>query len=393
LVETIRDQSGDAGIKLPPGGREGGSAHSPMTLPPDPLVLEVGDELMPLFAGDEGASPFLDEMVPMMRDGLFYELGVQFPGLRLSVGADVPPSSARITINGVPEKDVEVRPDWVMVNDRVDAMVERGFAAEPVVNPATDTTGTLIPAHEAEAAEDLELTIWDAHGYVTLALSSVLRRKAAHFIGMDEAQAMLKQIEPFFPLLIAETVPKTVSLFVLTDVLRRLVAEGVSIRNLRSILMALAEWGRVENDPLMLTEYVRAALRRQITYKLRRGSKVVVAFLLHPDIETEIRGATRHTATGSYVDLEPDRLREILDAIQEPLDVLPEHAQVPEILTTMEIRSTVRRLVALKMPKLHVVSYHELRPETNIYPVGRISLDGFESRRGGVSVGGVQVWG
>jgi type III secretory pathway component EscV len=392
LVETIRDRSGDAGSELPAGGRQADGTRSPMTLPPNPLVLEVGEALAPLFEGDEGASPFLDEMVPMMRDGLFYELGVQFPGLRLQLGVDVPPSSARITINGVPEYQVKVRPDWVLVNNRVGAMAERGFAAEPAVNPANGAPSAWIPAHEATAASDLGLTTWDAHEFLILSISSVLRRKAADFIGIDEARTMLEQIKPFFPQLVAETVPKTVSPFVLTDVLRRLVAESVSIRNLRRILLALADWGRVEDDPLFLSEYARAALQRQITYRLSRGTNELVVFLLHPDIETSIRDATRHTATGSYVDLEPDHLRKILDAIREPLGALPDDAQAPQILTIMEIRSSVRRLVALSMPELHVVSYQELMPETAIQPVGRISLDGFRSRRG-VSVGGVPVWG
>ena len=88
--------------------------------------------------GDDGTSTF-DEMLLMMRDGLFYELGVPFPGPVLRTGSDVPPSSVRVVINDVPETLVEVRPDWVMVNDRVTAMAERGFVAQPAVNPATDT--------------------------------------------------------------------------------------------------------------------------------------------------------------------------------------------------------------------------------------------------------------
>jgi type III secretory pathway component EscV len=392
LVETIRDRSGNPGIELPGDDREVHGTRPPMTLPANPLVLEAGESLGPLFEGDAGTRTFLSEMVPMMRDGLFYELGVQFPGISLRSGSDAPLSFVRIVINDIPETQVEVRSDSVMVNDSVAAMAERGFAAEPAINPATGAECAWLPAHKAAAARDCGLTTWDAYGFLILALSSVLRRKAADFIGIDETRAMLRQIEPVFPQLIAETVPKTVSLFVLTDVLRRLVAEGVSIRNLRRILMALANWGRVETDPLYLTEYVRAALQRQITHRLSRGTNKLVVFLLHPDIETLIRNATRHTATGSYVDLEPDRLREILNAIRAPMGALGDNIQVPQILTVMEIRSAIRRLVAPSLPGLHVVSYQELGPTTNIQPIGRISLDGF-SPRTGVSVDGIPLRG
>ena len=390
LVETIRGRSGDAGIRLPTD-REAAGARSPVTLPAAPLALEVGDDLAPLFGGAKGARPFFDDMIPMMRDGLFYELGVQLPGVQLRRGADVPPSSLRIVINEIPEAQVEIHPDSVMVGDSVGAMEERGLGAAPAVNPATGAACAWIPAHQATAAMDLGLTTWDAHGFVILSLSAILRRKAADFIGIDAARTMLRQIEPVFPRLVAETVPKTVSLFVLTDVLRRLVAEGVSIRDLRRILMTLADWGRVEHDPLMLTEVVRAALKRPITYRLSRGTNQLVVLLLHPDIEVSIRDATRHTATGTYLDLEPGRLRKIMDAIREPWDALGRDVQAPQILTTLEIRSSVRRLVAPSMPRLHAVSYQELAPETNIQPIGRISLDGF-SPRAGVTVGGAPLW-
>jgi len=391
LIETIRERSGDSGIQLPAGGREADATRSPLTLTANPLVLEVGEQLAPLLEGDERTGPFAEEMVPLLYEGLFYELGVRFPGLSLRVSSAVPLSCARIVINDVPETEVEVHPDSVMVSDSVGALAELGIAAVAAVNPATGSPSAWIPARYATTAEDRGLVTWDARGFLILALSSVLRRKAADFIGIEETQALLEQIEPVFPLLVAETVPKTVSLFVLTDVLRRLVAELVSIRNLRLILMALADWGRVEDDPLMLTEYVRAALRRQLTYQLSRGAKQLVVFLLDPAIETSIKDAIRQTATGSYVDLEPERLRKILDAIREPLDSLPDNVQVPQILTVMEVRSSVRRLVAPSMPWLSVVSYQELGPDANIQPLGRISLSGFRGRAG-VTVDGVPLW-
>jgi type III secretory pathway component EscV len=392
LLETIRNRSGDTAIKLPDGGPEADAARAWATLSANPIVLEVGEALAVVFEGEHRRRRFDDELVPMMYDGLFYELGVQFPGLSRRVTAEVPRWSARIVLNDIPETEVEVHPGAVMVNDSVGAVAKLGISAEPGDNPATGAASAWIPTRAAAVARDHGLTTWDAHEFLVLALASVLRSKAADFIGIEEARAMLERIEPVFPQLVAETVPKTVPLFVLTDVLRRLVVELVSIRNLRRILMALADWGRVENDPLLLTEYVRAALQRQLTYQLSRGTNQLIVFLLHPEIETEIREATRYTATASYVDLDPTRLRKILDAIRGPVCALPDGLQAPQILTLVEIRSSVRRLVGTSMPWLHVVSYQELRPDTDIQPVGRIALDGF-SPRAGISVGGVPLWG
>lgn len=373
LIGTIRRRSGDESIQLPVAAQNT-SAMSPA----EPVVLEVSDELMPLFENDfQGSNPFIDEMVPMLRDGLFYELGVAFPEMQLRAGTDIPASSARLLINGVPEAEVEVRMGSVMVNETVDAMAERGFVASPGINLALNAASAWIAADRAAEARELDLTTWTEHQFLNLSLSAVLRRKAAAFIGINDAQAMLDQIKPVFPKLVAETVPGTVPLFTLTDVLRRLVTEEVSIRNLRWILMALADWGRVEQDPLFLTEYVRAALQRQITYQLSRGSGDLIVFLLDPDLEKEIADAMQRTTTASYVALEPNRVRQILEAIQRPFRAFPDGIQMPQILTILEIRSFIRRLVAGSMPRLHVLSYQELMPEAKIQPIGRISIEGF----------------
>jgi len=381
LVETIRNRSGNGSITLPNVGSDTDNTRSPLTLPANPLVLEVSEDLLSFFANDRRVTPFLEEHIPMMREGLFYELGVQFPKLSLRVWPDASSSSIRIVINDIPEKVIEFYPDLVMVNERASTMQALGFAAKPAVNPANDASCSWIPAYEVSAALKYDLTTWDAHEFLVLTLSAILRRRAANFISVKEAQAMLQQIEPVFPLLVTETIPKTVSLFVFTDVLRRLLAEGVSIRNLRRILMALVEWGRIEDDPLYLTEYVRAALQREIAHRVSRGQGEIIVLLLDPDIETLIRESMQFTKTGSYVDLEPEQLREILNAVEKALIGFPDDAQRPQILTIMEVRSSIRRLIAPLIPWLEVISYQELTPTINIQPIGRISFNGFTSSK------------
>jgi len=211
------------------------------------------------------------------------------------------------------------------------------------------------------------------------------------FSGPSIVSSLLALVEPVFPKLVSGTVPDPVSPFVFTDVLRRLLAEGVCIRDLRRILLTLADFGRIEQDPLMLTEYVRVGLKRQMTHVLSRGTNRVVVFLLHPSIERSVREAIVRTATGSYLDLPPRHLAQILQAIQRAVQTLPPGVQMPHILAPLEIRSSIRRLVAPTLPRLHAVSYHELRDDASIEPIGRITLDGFE-RRPGVSVGGVPLW-
>lgn len=379
LVATARELTGDDGI-VQLDDEVVAQDRAPEAMAVEPIALELGAGLASAFEA-EYRDHFVTEMIPMMRDGLFYELGVPMPDLAIRAAPDLPAAAARVLINGVPETVVELHLGWVMVNDDAVAMRARGFDAKPVANPANNAPCAWIPAADRDAAERGGLTIWDEEAFLVLTISALLRRKASDFVGVHEARVMLRKLALGFPNLVAEAVPEVVSEFLLSDVLRRLVAEQVSIRNLRRIVMALAERAPTERDPLYLTEHVRAALKREITYRLTHGTDTLIVLLLDPAIEATLRAATVHTPTGSYVDLPPERLRPILEAIRAAVVALGEGVQLPAIVTAMEIRAAVRRLVAPWLPLLHVASYHDLRPEVNIQPIDRISLDGPRHRR------------
>jgi len=340
-----------------------------------PIALEVAANLIPLVEDTGGGNKFLGEMVPMMRDGLFYELGVKFPGIRVRGNeTDLPDGTYIIMINEIPLVSGNVSLSKVLVNDTVDRLTLLNIKGEEAVNPANGSECAWIPDDFANIAEQAGLTTWDSAGYMVLHLSSVLRKNAAEFVGIQEVQNMLEQLEQAFPALVKEVVPKAVSPFQLTDILRRLVEEEISIRDLRSILQALAEWGQVENDTVMLTEYVRNALKRYISHKYTRGGNTLVVYLLDPQIEETVRSSIQHTQSGSYLALEPEITQEILTAVRNEVGNLPPTAQNPVILTTMEIRRYFRKLVELEFPHLAVLSYQELSPDMNIQPIARISL-------------------
>jgi len=339
-----------------------------------PIALEVAQDLIPLVDDAQG-SLFLNEMIPMMRDGLFYELGVRYPGLRVRGNeGDLPKGAYIIMINEIPLVMGTVDQEKLLVNDTPDRLKLLNIDGEPAVNPANQSECAWIALEHKEVAEQAGLTTWDAAGYMVLHLSAVLRKNASEFVGIQEVQNMLEQLEQAFPALVKEVVPKAVSPFQLTDILRRLVEEEISIRDLRSILQALAEWGPVENDTVMLTEYVRAALKRYISHKYTRGQSTLIVYLLDPQIEETVRSSIQHTSSGSYLALEPEITQEILAAVRNEIGNLPPSAQQPVVLTTMEIRRYFRKLVELEFPHLAVLSYQELSPEMNIQPIARISL-------------------
>jgi type III secretion protein V len=293
-----------------------------------PIAVEVSGELGALIGpradGDPG--PF-GALVPQLRERLFAELGLPLPAVRLRPGTGgLAPTAFVIRLNEVP--------------------LGRGDIPREAWGEATERLGDEV-----------------------LALA---RRYGHELFGLEETQGLLDALERTHPALVREVVPKLISPVLLTDVLRRLVEEGISLRNLRDILGALAEWAPQERDPVALTEHVRVALRRAITYKHAGDAGVLAAYLLDPMIEDAIRDAIQKTATGSYLALEPQISRDIVNAVGRALG--PEGASGAVLLTGVEIRRYVRRLVETEHPRLAVLSFQELAPEAQIRPIARISV-------------------
>jgi type III secretion protein V len=319
------------------GSSGGTSATDDEGTPPSPVLTPIAVELSVELAetlgspDPKGKGVFMSEVVPRVRERLFAELGLSLPVVRLRAGAGGLAGGAFVVrLNEVPLVRGEIaRADWTTAGARL--------------------------------------------GDEILAL---MRRYGHELVGVQETQALLDGLERTHPALVREVVPKLVSPVLLADVLRRLVEEGISLRNLRDVLGALAEWAPHERDPVVLAEHVRAALRRAITFQHVRSGGVLAAYMLDGLIEDTIRGAIHKTPTGSYLALEPQLSRDIVAAVSRALgpDASADGAPPFVLLTNAEIRRYVRRLVEPEHPDLAVLSYQELAPEAQIRPLGRISI-------------------
>jgi type III secretion protein V len=297
-----------------------------------PIAVELGAALAARVVPGGQGGRLLDELVPALREQLFAETGLPMPAVRLRPGAaGLAPDEYLLRLNEVP---------------MARAVVAAG-----------------VPPEETIAAD----------------LHALLRRYGFELVGIQEVQGLLEALERSHPALVREVVPKLVSPALLTDILRRLAEEGVSLRALREILGALAEWAPLERDPVALTEHVRAALRRQLTASHLDRTGTVGVFLLDPMIEDAVREAIHKTATGSYLALEPELSRDILAAVGRSLAPPaaagpPGDGGAPVVLTSADIRRYVRRLIETEHPQVAVLSYPELAPEAKLHPLGRIKV-------------------
>jgi type III secretion protein V len=286
-----------------------------------PWSIEVSEDLASLVDADPLG---LRAACGVLREQLFFELGVPLPVPRVKVRADLDERQVVVLFFEVP--------------------------------------AAALALPELAEAERLP---WLQDRIVEL-----LRSRAADFLGLAEVQRLLDELEQFAPATVRNVVPKPVSLVLLTDVVRRLVEEGISVRDLRGILEILSTIAVTEKDPLNLAEFVRAQMRRPITYRLTGGLGQLDVVLLDPLIEDTVRRAITRTAAGAFLALPPQSARDVLAAVRHAVEPL-RHRDPLVILTQPDIRRFVRKLLEPEMPKVCVVSFAELLPEVALKPLAR----------------------
>ena len=173
---------------------------------------------------------------------------------------------------------------------------------------------------------------------------------------------------------IVREVMRVLPLQKLTDVLQRLVSEGISVRDLKCIMQCLIEWGQKEKDAVLLVEYVRSSLSRYISYKFSGGQNIVAAYLLDPALEEKIRKSVRQTSSGSYLAMDPATVRAILGVVKRTIGDLAKIPQKPVIIVSVDIRRYFRKMIEKDWYELPVLSFQELSAEINIQPLGRLKL-------------------
>lgn len=344
---------------------------------PSPISLEVGEAIIPFVDDSQDGGRFINELIPLLRHGLYYELGVNFPGVQVrGQNVDMEPESYVININEVPVAKGKVHQGCILVGEPLEQLSLFNIEGTETIHPIDGSIVTWIEEKFKEVAVQAGFRMWDISEYLILHLSYILRKHAHEFLGLQEIQNILNELEKSHPALIKELVPKVITVLQLSEIFQRLIQEEIAIRDLKTIFSTLAQWAEVERNTLVLTEHIRAGLKRYITHKYAGHSNTLAVYLLDPEIEDMVRNAIRSTEKGNYLALEPETTQEIVEAVGKEIasHPFPPGARPPVILTTAEIRRYFRKIIELEFPQLSVLSYQELSENLRIQPIARVSL-------------------
>lgn len=338
-----------------------------------PVILEVSKSLSQLIRTDKTSGKFIEEMIPRMRHALYLDLGIRFPGVHMRLDSPtLNEDEYAILLNEVPIIRGKIIKDSVLTNESKETLKRYNLTYTESKN-IIGNASLWVNKQYTEILKKAGIKYWTPIEVIMLHLSYFYKTHAADFIGIQEMRAILEFVEKSYPDL-AKEVTRLVPLQKLTEIFKRLVQEEISIKDLRAILEGLSEWAQTERDTVLLTEYVRSSLKRYISYKYSQGQSVLPAYLLDPEIEDMVRSSIKQTSAGSFLALDPDTSQLVIQAFKSVIVPVPSGSQPAVLITNMDVRRFVRKLIESDFPDMPVVSYQEIIPEIRIQPLGRVQL-------------------
>ncbi len=315
----------------------------------------------------------LNEELVKIRRALYLDLGVPFPGIHLRFNDRLADGRYQIMIQETPIASGVIRSGMIFCRERTSQfqILKIPFEEGDGFLPGYPTIW--VDAARKDELDAAGIPYLDTVQMLTFHLSFVLTHYASEFVGIQETRYLLTQMEARFGELVKEA-QRILPIQKITEVLQRLISEEISIRDMRTILQSMIEWGQKEKDTVLLCEYIRSSLKRYISYKYSSGQNMLPAFILHADAEEVIRNGIRQTSAGSYLALDPLVTQQFVRTVKQAVGDLTKGRQRPVIVTAMDIRRYVRKLIEGDLYELPVLSYQDLTPEITIQPLEQIKL-------------------
>ena len=340
-------------------------------LPPlDILGLEIGYALIPLVDVQQDGE--LLNRIKSIRRQIAQEIGIVVPSIHIQDNMQLKPGEYRILLKGN-----EVGSGHLMTNHYL--AMNPGLADEtvpgiPTTEPTYGIDALWIKERAREEAIAKGFTVVDLATVMTTHISDVIRRHAYELIGRQEVQNLLDALKESHPKAVDELVPNLMSLGGVVKVLQNLLMEQVPVRDLLTVIEAMADWAPSIKQLDVLTEYVRQALSRTITRQyLTPEGELMVVNLSHP-LERKISEAIKRSDQGEYLAIDPHLAQEIMQRLAARLEKFGELNLQPIVLCSAHLRMHVKKLVDRFIPNLTVLSYDEIMPSVKIQSIGVVEL-------------------
>ena len=362
---VVRTNTEDAAAAAAPTVNDAGDAPKELDWDDvdqvDLIGLEIGYGLIPLVNPETGGQ--LMPRVKGVRKKLSAELGFLVQPVRIRDALNLAPDVYHITMNGVMRGKGEVRVGKEMAINP--GQVYGKLEGQVTKEPAFGLEAVWIDPSQRDYARTLGYTVVDASTAIATHLNKVLRDNSAELMGHDEAQQLLDKLAAKSPKLVEDLVPGKLSLGVITRTMQNLLAEGVSIRDMRTIVESLNEAATKTQDPDQLTTMVRPKLGRMIVQGLVNNDESLAVMTLDPALEQLLHNVLQQNQ-GTGMVLEPGLAESLFNALRLGTREVEEKGHAAVLVVSPSIRSWLSKAARHRVNDLTVLSYSEIPDDQGV---------------------------
>jgi flagellar biosynthesis protein FlhA len=336
----------------------------------DPISIEIGYGLISLADAESGGN--LLTRVTLIRRQIATDLGIIVPTIRIRDDLQLPADTYIIRLRGVEVARGEVRANRMMaMNPGTADDSASGLEGLPAVEPAFGLPARWIVPEAREHAEMLGYTVVDPTSVITTHLSEVIRQQAPAILSRQDVQALLDGVKAEHPALVGELVPELLGIGEVQKVLQHLLGERISIRDLVTILEALADAARSTRDSDLLGERVRQALGRAISRQNIGLDGRLSVVTLSPAWQQSLAGTLQTTDTGnSMLLMDAPSGSKLIQALSREMERVASLGHNPVLLCPARLRLALRRFTERSLSALTILSYSEVAPQVEVTTLG-----------------------
>ncbi|MGD9632073.1 MAG: flagellar biosynthesis protein FlhA [Pirellulales bacterium] len=335
----------------------------------DPMELELGVGLIRLADPNRGGD--LLDRVQRVRQNVAGDIGILLPKVRIRDNMRLDAHQYRIKITDMPVAQGEVEPGRLLAIDS--GMTTGQVDGIPTKDPAFGTDAKWIDPALTTQAEMYGFTVVEPGAVLATHLTEVCRRHADEILTRDATKHLVDELKKTSPAVVDGLIPSVMSVAEVQGILQLLLREQVSVRQLGLILETLGDHAPRSKDPVLLTEYVRHRLARQICTRYRNGENELYVVAFDPALEDKIRAGYEHNDRGMFIRLSPQAVESICGSVAREVEKLTTSNHTPIVLVSPQIRAAVKRVTENHMSQLVVLSFNEITRDTKIVTLGIVT--------------------
>lgn len=327
------------------------------------ITLSQAETLPLIITVSSKKKAYLSKLVfeKWLKKEFILQYGVLLPDIVIHYSDKIDENKIIILINEVKADEFDCPFPFVYIENPNDELFSLDFKMLEIKDD--NISHYWVNKNESDKLTSLDYKVELPESYFYRKFSNLITLNIVEFLGIQETKNILDKIEENSPELLKECY-RQVSIQRINDVLQRLVQEKIPIRNIKTIIGGLVQWGSKEKDPVLLTEHIRSLLSRYISHFFSKDGKFDVIILSH-NVEEIIRGGIRQSSSGTFLNLEPAELDMIIEKISTAIDEI-KYIQDYVFLTAIDIRRFVKKLIETQYPQLSVLSYDEITSDIEI---------------------------